>query len=124
MECWHQGQFGQSTLSLSISKKTEFKKITKKMTKKKTETTENVSVDVYLMDSHVYTCWRGPIRVNAETHPELKGMTEQEMKDYVSKNASEMTSIDSDYYDNLYDQLIDADYGKDKITGEEYEITF
>lgn len=94
------------------------------MTKEKKENTENVSVDVYLMDSHVYTCWRGPITVNAETHPELKGMTEKEMKEYVSQNASDMASVDSDFYDNLYDQLIEADYGKDKITGEEYEITF
>lgn len=90
----------------------------------KKEKPENSSVDVYLMDSHVYTCWRGPITVSEETHPELKGMTEKEIKEYVSKNASEMASVDSEFYDNLYDQLIDADYGKDKITGEEYEITF
>lgn len=89
------------------------------MTKKK----ENVSVDVYMRDSHYYTCWRGPITVNAETHPELEGMSEEEIKDYVSQNASEMAST-SEYYDNLYDELTGMDYVKDKITGEEYEIEF
>ena len=81
-------------------------------------------VDVYLLDSHVYSCWRGPITVSSETHPELDGMSEEEIKKYVTENASEMNSVDSDFYENLYEQLIDSDYGKDKVTGEEYEIVF
>lgn len=85
---------------------------------------EQVTVDVYLLDSHVYSCWRGPITVSEETHPELKGMSEEEIKEYVSQNASEMKPVESEYHENLYDQLIDSDYGKDKVTGEEYEIVF
>jgi len=91
---------------------------------KKTETNENPQVKVYLLDSHVYSCWRGPITVSSETHPELKGMSKKEIEDYVSKNASEMKSVDSEYHDNLYDQLMDQDYGKDKVTNEEFEIVF
>lgn len=94
------------------------------MKKTENQTNEKPQVDVYLLDSHVYSCWRGPITVNEETHPELKGMSEQEIKEYVSQNASEMKSVDSEYYDNLYDQLIDADYRKDKVTNEEFEIVF
>ena len=89
------------------------------------ETTKNEKpkVDVYMLDSHVYTCWRGPITVSSETHPELEGMSEEEIKKYVTENASEMAST-SEYYDNLEEELLGADYNSDKITGERYEIEF
>lgn len=89
---------------------------------KKTESEKGV-VDVYMLDSHVYTCWRGPVSISAETHPELEGMSDEEIKKYVVENASEMKST-NEYYENLWDQLVDSDFGKDKITGEEYEIVF
>lgn len=89
---------------------------------KKTESEKGV-VDVYMLDSHVYTCWRGPVSISAETHPELEGMSDEEIKQYVIENASEMKST-NEYYENLWDQLVDSDFGKDKITGEEYEIVF
>ena len=88
-----------------------------------TQKSEKQTVDVYMIDSHVYSCWRGPVTVSAETHPELEGKTEEEIKQYVIENASEMAST-SEYYDNLWDELMSSDYDKDKITGEEYEIVF
>ena len=68
---------------------------------KKTESEKGV-VDVYMLDSHVYTCWRGPVSISAETHPELEGMSDEEIKKYVVENASEMKST-NEYYENLWD---------------------
>ena len=53
-------------------------------------TNEKPKVDVYMLDSYVYTCWRGPITVSSETHPELEGMSEEEIKKYYEDDPLQM----------------------------------
>jgi len=91
---------------------------------KKKENNKKVSLDVYMADGHYYVCWRGPITINEDTHPELKGMTKDEIQEYVKNNADTMAAVDSEYHDNLWDQLMDADYGKDKVLDETYDLEF
>lgn len=85
---------------------------------------KKVSLDVYMADGHYYVCWRGPITINEDTHPELKGMSKEQIEEYVKENAETMAAVDSDFYDNLWDQLMDYDYNKDKILDETYELEF
>ena len=94
----------------------------KKEVKKKEN--KKVSLDVYMADGHYYVCWRGPITINEDTHPELKGMSKEEIETYVKDNAETMAAVDSEYYDNLWDQLMDYDYNKDKVLDETYELEF
>jgi hypothetical protein len=98
--------------------------MSKKVKKMSAVKDEKVSLDVYMADGHYYVCWRGPITVNEDTHPELKGMSKEEIENYVKENAQTMASVDTEYYDNLWDQLMDADYGKDKVLDETYELEF
>ena len=107
-----------------VANKNTKKKVTKKKMSTKKEKNEKVSLDVYMADGHYYVCWRGPITINEDTHPELKGMSKEEIEEYVKDNAQTMASVDTEYYDNLWDQLMDADYGKDKVLDETYELEF
>ena len=54
--------------------------------------------------------------VNEDTHPELKGMSEQEMISYIRENIEVMKPIDPKY-DNL-----EAEVSHSPIQGEEYFI--
>ena len=91
---------------------------------KEKEENKKVSLDVFMADGHYYVCWRGPITISEDTHPELNGMSKEEIEEYVKDNAETMAAVDSEYYDNLWDQLMDYDYNKDKILDETYELEF
>lgn len=57
------------------------------------------------------------IVISEDTHPELKGMTQQEMIEYINKNMSTMKAVNSEYYDSLEDEAmtneeIAEDYSK------------
>jgi hypothetical protein len=86
-----------------------------------TETTPK-TIEVRMTES--YSTWvvRESIEINVEDYPELSGMTEEEMTDYIMSNASDMKASNEDYYDSLYEELIGMDVVRDKITGEESEI--
>lgn len=86
-----------------------------------TETTPK-TIEVRMTES--YSTWvvRESIEINVEDYPELSGMTEEEMTDYIMSNASDMKASNDEYYDSLYEELIGMDVVRDKITGEESEI--
>lgn len=56
---------------------------------------------VYIVSYEHVANYRYSVTVNEETHPELKGMTQEEMKEYILNNAENMKST-SDNYDNLF----------------------
>jgi hypothetical protein len=86
-----------------------------------TETTPK-TIEVRMTES--YSTWvvRESLEINVEDYPELEGMTEEEMTDYIMSNASDMKASNEEYYDSLYEELIGMDVVRDKITGEESEI--
>jgi hypothetical protein len=51
-------------------------------------------------------------------------MTEQEMQDYIQSNSGDMKPINDEYYSSLYDELIQSDSVREKITDEDSEILF
>ena len=65
-----------------------------------------------------------PIKINVEDYPELNGMSEEEMKDYIKDNWSDMKSTIEVWYDSLYDECMQSDVMREKITGEEQECYF
>ena len=56
-----------------------------------------------------------------EDYPELKGMSEEEAKDYIKWNSSDMYKEGEDGY-SLWDELLDQDIVKNKISGDETEV--
>jgi hypothetical protein len=86
-----------------------------------TETTPK-TIEVRMTES--YSTWvvRESIEINVADYPELEGMTEEEMTDYITSNASDMKASNQEYYDSLYEELLQMDVVRDKISGEDSEI--
>ena len=86
-----------------------------------TETTPK-TIEVRMTES--YSTWvvHESMEINVADYPELEGMTEDEMSDYILSNASDMKSSNEEWYDSLYDELLQMDVTREKITGEETEI--
>jgi hypothetical protein len=82
------------------------------------EETKAKTIEIRMTES--YSTWvvRESMEINVEDYPELEGMTEEEMTDYIMCNASEMKPTN----DALYEELMQMDVTREKITGEESEI--
>ena len=91
---------------------------TKKAEVKATPTT----IEVRMTES--YSTWvvRESMEINIADYPELEGMTEEEMSDYIISNASDMKPTNEEWYDSLYEELLQMDVTREKITGEETEV--
>lgn len=85
---------------------------------------EKPVVEVWLEETCVHYTSRGPMMISAETHPELQGMTLEEMKEYIKENAYDMTPIDSEYCENIVEELREYDVVKDKYLDEEENLFF
>lgn len=64
---------------------------------------------------------RDELTINTEDYPELEGMSEEEAKDYIKWNACDMYKEGEDSY-SLWDELLDQDIVKNKISGDETEV--
>ena len=108
------------------TKKTPAKKTAKKTTVKAkvSKKEEKPVVEVWLEESYVHYTSRGPIFISAETHPELEGMSLDEMKDYIMDNKYDMAPVDSEYSENIMEELRECDPVKDKILDEQEDIFF
>ena len=91
------------------------------MTNKK-ETPKTISIKM-VESYHTYVV-RESVEINVEDYPELDGMTEEEMKEYIASNWDTMEATDSEYYDSLYDECSQSDILRDKITDDTYECKF
>ncbi len=80
-------------------------------------------IKVYIVSYEQVANYRYSITVNEETHPELKGMTEDEMKQYILDNSEEMAAT-NDIYANLHEQLADCEVENDKWSNYDEEIKF
>jgi hypothetical protein len=64
---------------------------------------------------------RDELTINTDDYPELKGMSEEEAKDYIKWNATDMYKEGEDSY-SLWDELLDQEIVKNKISGDETEV--
>jgi hypothetical protein len=74
-----------------------------------------------------YSTWivRESVELNVEDYPELKGMSQEEIEEYISENWDSMKPTDENsFYDSLLEQCRDADLVREKITNEDYECRF
>jgi len=104
---------------MSAPKKEKKKKVTEKAV---VETPKTISVK--MVEYYNTMVVREPIQINVADYPELNGMSEEEMKDYIKDNWSDMKSTNEEWYDSLYDECMQSDVMREKITGEEQECYF
>jgi hypothetical protein len=117
-----------------LDKKNNMKKEKAKMAvpkkEKKSKVSEKVAVEtpktisVKMVEYYNTMVVREPVQINVADYPELNGMSEEEMKDYIKDNWSDMKSTNEEWYDSLYDECMQSDVMREKITGEEQECYF
>lgn len=73
------------------------------------------------------TLWivRESIEINLNEYPELEGMSQDEIQEYIKENASDMASPSNcDWADSLYDAISQKDVVREKETGYETYVYF
>ena len=77
------------------------------------------TVKIYQTEEYTTYIVREAITIDLDDYPELQGMNNEEIADYLDGSSCDMKAQDEDY-DSLSDQLIDRDILKDKVYNEEY----
>lgn len=81
-------------------------------------------LNVYGTESYCTWICREPIEVDTDNYPELEGMSEDDIKEYIRENSYDMKSTNEDWYENLGEELMASDIRRDKINNEEMSIIF
>lgn len=76
------------------------------------------SLKVYHTETETRFVQKVPVIINEDTHPELKGMTVEEMKTYVEENMSTMKAVKPEYNNSLEDEVLFAEEEYDKYFDE------
>ena len=73
-----------------------------------------------------YSTWivRESVELNVEDYPELSGMSQLEMEEYISENWDSMKAPDDSSYDSLLEQCRDSDIERDRVIDEETGCEF
>jgi len=92
-------------------------------TKKQEVKSTPETIEVKMTES--YSTWvvRESITLNVSEYPELEGMSEDEIKEYIQSNSYDMSSP-YEWADSLGDALMQMDVIREKITNEDTEIYF
>jgi 1,2-phenylacetyl-CoA epoxidase PaaB subunit len=111
-----------TTKKAPVKKATTKKATTKKAPAKKAKIEAPKTIEVRMTES--YSTWvvHESVEITVADYPELEGMTEEEMTDYIMSNSYDMKATNSEWYDSLHDELVGMDVVRDKITNEESEI--
>jgi len=76
------------------------------------------SLKIYFTETETHFTQKVAVIVNEDTHPELKGMTLDEMKKYVEENISNMKPTAPEYFSNLEDEVMCAEEEWDRYYNE------
>lgn len=77
-------------------------------------------IKIYQTESYTTYIVREGITIDLDDYPELEGMTNEEIVDYLEENSSDMKPQNDEFYDSLSDEFFDKDIIRDKISGEDY----
>ena len=82
-----------------------------------------MKINVYGTESFCTWVIREPVEIDTDNYPELEGMSEDEAKEYIRENASDMTSV-SDWAESLMDECLQSDVRREKINDDGSDIIF
>ena len=77
-------------------------------------------IKIYQTEEFTTYIVREPITIDLDDYPELEGMTNYQIVDYLEGNSSDMKPEDGDNYDSLSDELIEMDILKEKTSSDHY----
>ena len=77
-------------------------------------------VKIHQTESYTTYIVREPLTIDLDEYPELEGMTNEEIVDYLEGNSSDMKPQNEEFYESLSDELIERYILRDKISGEDY----
>ena len=82
-----------------------------------------MKLQVYGTESYNTFICKEPVEVDTDNYPELEGMTEDEIKEYIESSAYEMKAMNPEY-ENLEDELQDKDILRDRVKNETFSVIF
>lgn len=83
-----------------------------------------MKINVYGTES--YTTWlvKEPVEIDTDNYPEMDGMSEDEVKEYIRENLYDMKATNDEWYGSLGEEIDQMDTRRDKIYNEESDVIF
>ena len=78
-----------------------------------------MQIKLHAEETYTTTVYRENMEIDTDNYPELEGMTEDEIGEYIDDNIWDMKPVNSDLYESLGEELLDKDIDSDHIGGEE-----
>ena len=78
-----------------------------------------MKIKIHAEETYTTTIYREKMEIDTDDYPELAGMDEDQISDYIDNNIWDMKPVNSDLYDSLGEELLDKDTESDHIGGEE-----
>jgi hypothetical protein len=81
-----------------------------------------MEIKLYATESYTTYVIKDSITIESDNYPELSGMNEEEILEYINLNGSSMKPTDDEYYSDLMNELMSMDVISEKICGEDRDI--
>ena len=82
-----------------------------------------MKIRINVEETFTTTITRESMEIDTNDYPELEGMTEDEVSDYIDNNVWDMKPVDNTgLYSSLGEELTDKDIEYDNISGESTEF--
>lgn len=78
-----------------------------------------MKIKLHAEETYTTTIYREKMEIDTDDYPELAGMDEDQISDYIDNNIWDMKPVNSDLYESLGEELLDKDTEGDHIGGEE-----
>ena len=78
-----------------------------------------MKIKLHAEETYTTTVYREKMEIDTDNYPDLEGMTEDEIGEYIDDNIWDMKPVNSDLYESLGEELLDKDIDSDHIGGEE-----
>ncbi len=81
-----------------------------------------MKLKIYAEETFTTIATRERIEIDTDNYPELEGMTEDEISDYIDEHVWDMKPTDEGIYSSLGEELSDQSIYDEHIGGEETEF--
>ena len=81
-----------------------------------------MKLKIYAEESYTTTVRRSSLEIESNDYPELLGMSEDEISDYIDNHSYDMKSTNEEVYSSLGEELSDQDVEYDDVSGDVTEF--
>jgi hypothetical protein len=83
-----------------------------------------MKIKMYSVEEFKTIIFRESLEIETDNYPELNGMTEEEIKQYIKENATEMAPTFKGIYESLAEECWDCNVVNEKVPSSDTEILF